>query len=287
MITNKALNVNGKTQNTAFLFYVYRQKCEDFAQIICDLGLYLAWEIIEKSAKYFVYKLVVDGYGGSQKAKALFADLELRFQLLNDDIFGDFKQVFTSEQSQISARKLGRILPSLPCQKTFFTEKNEKGTSVCISVGDKLCEIAGDDPYFWAMKAKMENDFLGKIQDFHPLWDWAVKKFPYKDQSTLKSKARSIFKWYSVSFQRKKYERKLTDKEYQMTRSENMKRVKANQKSDTRNKIKGVLDDDVLFNEYKHTEGRWAGCVNVEKLAKRLNMRNETIRSHLKEMGLR
>lgn len=283
MVANKALNVN----NTAFLFYVYRQKCEDFAQIICDLGLFLAWEIVEKSAKYFTYKIIVDGYGGSKKSKALFADLELRFQLLNDDIFGDFKQVFTSEKSQISARELGRILPSLPCQKTFFTEKNEKGVSICINVGDKLYEVAGDDPYFWAMKAKMENDFLGKIKDFHPLWDWALKEFPHKDQSTLKSKARSIFKWYSVDFKRKKYERKLTDKEYQMTRSENMKRVKTNQKIDTRNKIKGVLDDDVLFNEYKHTEGRWAGCINVEKLAKRLNMRNVTIRNHLKEMGLR
>ena len=65
MIANKALNVNGKAQNTAFLFYVYRNKTYEFSDIICDLGLFAGWEIVENiTAQFIVYKLVVDGFGG-------------------------------------------------------------------------------------------------------------------------------------------------------------------------------------------------------------------------------
>lgn len=279
MITNKALNVNGSLANTALFFKVYRDRVADFADLIVNFALCFDWQVVEKSPKYEVYKLVVDGFGGTDKAKRFFSDIIARFEMINTDIFADIEQKFTSEPCQVGLKKLSELLPSLPSSCVRYVERVLNNPQGYI------------DPYFVAIKAQMELFISqGLTSNYFILFDWAIKEFPNKDFSTLKSKARSVYNWYaerSFSLKNSVYKRKLTDKEYQMTRSENMKRVKTNQKIDTRNKIKGVLDDDVLFNEYKHTEGRWAGYINVEKLAKRLNMRNETIRSHLKEMGLR
>ena len=145
MIANKTLNVNGKAQNTAFLFYVYRNKTYEFSDIICDLGLFAGWEIVENiTAQFIVYKLVVDGYGGTKRAKRFETDILLRFQILNDDIFSDIEKKITSEPSSYNLKELSNRLPSLP--------KYDKDFIARVLDNPKKYE----DLCFWAMKAQME-----------------------------------------------------------------------------------------------------------------------------------
>lgn len=277
MLTNKSLNAY---KNTELILFIYSKAVEKFAEMLVEYKLIFNWQMSKhRCLDFMIYKLIVDGYGGTDKSKNYLQDIITRLAQLDlkREVIAkiDYKDIYC-DKYDVKFSDFGN-LPSIQQKKPFFDSR--KATDY--------------DPYFWYMKHYIE--YLIKLRVAHPLsyqnlmLDEALKRFPRKDFSTLKAKAKSIFAWYERrNFEcYETYTRKFTDEELTMTRSENMKRVKTNQKSDTRNKIKGVLDDDVLFNEYRHTEGRWAGRVNVEKLAKRLNMRNETIRSHLKEMGIR
>ena len=280
MIANKTLNVNGKAQNTAFLFYVYRNKTYEFSDIICDLGLFAGWEIVENiTAQFIVYKLVVDGYGGTKRAKRFETDILLRFQILNDDIFSDIEKKITSEPSSYNLKELSNRLPSLP--------KYDKDFIARVLDNPKKYE----DLCFWAMKAQMELLIKqGYTQSYNTLLEWALEQYPQKEYSTLKAKAKSIFNWYWARGFKTfgAYERKTTDEEYQMTRSENMKRVKTLQKATTQAKIKALIDDSGLFEcDFRHKDGQYKGLVNVPKLARYMNVSEMTIRRNLKDMGIR
>lgn len=277
MLTNKSLNAY---KNTELILFIYSKAVEKFAEMLVEYKLIFNWQMSKhRCLDFMIYKLILDGYGSTDKSKNYLQDIITRLAQLDlkREVIAkiDYKDIYC-DKYDVKFSDFGN-LPSIQQKKPFFDSR--KATDY--------------DPYFWYMKHYIE--YLIKLRVAHPLsyqnlmLDEALKRFPSKDFSTLKAKAKSIFAWYERrNFEcYETYTRKFTDEELTMTRSENMKRVKTNQKSDTRNKIKGVLDDDVLFNEYRHTEGRWAGRVNVEKLAKRLNMRNETIRSHLKEMGIR
>ena len=278
MLHNRALNINKKTQNTAFLFYVYKNKTADFADIICDLGLFGGWELIENlTAQFIVYKLVVDGFGGTKRAKRFETDILLRFQILNDDIFSDIETKFTSEPSSYNLKQLSKLLPSLPRYNKDFVAR--------VLDNPKKYE----DLYFWAMKAQMELLIKqGYTQSYFTLLEWALEQFPNKEYSTLKCKARSIFNWYHArDFEAfRAYKRKYTDKELQMTRSEHMTSYNKMTKAKTQAQIKELVTG-LFCDEFYHQQGRWAGLINVDKVAKHLKMTNETVRNNLKEMGIR
>ena len=281
MIANKTLNVNGKAQNTAFLFYVYRNKTYEFSNIICDLGLFAGWEIVENiTAQFIVYKLVVDGYGGTKRAKQFETDILLRFQILNDDIFSDIEKKLTSEPSSYNLKELSDRLPSLPSYNKNFIAR----------VLDNPQKY--EDLYFWAMKWQMELLIKqGYTQSYNTLLEWALEQFSSKEFSTLKAKAKSIFNWYHArSFKTfGAYERKYTDKELQMTRSENMTRINKLVKEKHQKTMLALLEqNEMLFeSEFIHKDGRFKGLVNIQKLAKYMGVSEMTIRRNLKDMGIR
>ena len=281
MIANKALNVNGKAQNTAFLFYVYRNKTYEFSDIICDLGLFAGWEIVENiTAQFIVYKLVVDGFGGTKRAKRFETDILLRFQILNDDIFSDIEIKFTSEPSSYNLKELSKRLPSLPSyDKDFIARVLDNPKKY-----EDLC--------FWAMKAQMELLIKqGYTQSYNTLLEWALEQFSSKEFSTLKAKAKSIFNWYHTRGFKifGAYERKYTDKELQMTRSENMTRINKLVKEKHQKTMLALLEqNEMLFeSEFIHKDGRFKGLVNIQKLAKYMGVSEMTIRRNLKDMGIR
>ena len=281
MIANKTLNVNGKAKNTAFLFYVYRNKTYEFSNIICDLGLFAGWEIVENiTAQFIVYKLVVDGYGGTKRAKRFETDILLRFQILNDDIFSDIEKKITSEPSSYNLQELSDRLPSLPSYNKNFIAR----------VLDNPQKY--EDLYFWAMKWQMELLIKqGYTQSYNTLLEWALEQFSSKEFSTLKAKAKSIFNWYHArSFKTfGAYERKYTDKELQMTRSENMTRINKLVKEKHQKTMLALLEqNEMLFeSEFIHKDGRFKGLVNIQKLAKYMGVSEMTIRRNLKDMGIR
>ena len=281
MIANKTLNVNGKAQNTAFLFYVYRNKTYEFSDIICDLGLFAGWEIVENiTAQFIVYKLVVDGFGGTKRAKRFETDILLRFQILNDGIFSDIEKKFTSEPSSYNLQELSKRLPSLP-------EYNKDFIARVLDNPKKY-----EDLYFWAMKAQMELLIKqGYTQSYNTLLEWALEQFSSKEFSTLKAKAKSIFNWYHARGFKifGAYERKYTDKELQMTRSENMTRINKLVKEKHQKTMLALLEqNEMLFeSEFIHKDGRFKGLVNIQKLAKYMGVSEMTIRRNLKDMGIR
>ena len=281
MIANKTLNVNGKAQNTAFLFYVYRNKTYEFSDIICDLGLFAGWEIVENiTAQFIVYKLVVDGFGGTKRAKRFETDILLRFQILNDGIFSDIEKKFTSEPSSYNLQELSKRLPSLP-------EYNKDFIARVLDNPKKY-----EDLYFWAMKAQMELLIKqGYTQSYNTLLEWTLEQFSSKEFSTLKAKAKSIFNWYHARGFKifGAYERKYTDKELQMTRSENMTRINKLVKEKHQKTMLALLEqNEMLFeSEFIHKDGRFKGLVNIQKLAKYMGVSEMTIRRNLKDMGIR
>lgn len=279
MLQNRALNINKNAQNTALLFSVYKNKTYEFADLIVKCALLLGWDMIEINPKFYVYKLVVDGFDGSNKAKRFLTDIILRFQLLNNDIFANVETKFTSEPSSYNLKQLSKLLPSLPSYNKDFV----------LRVLDNPKQY--EDLYFWAMKWQMELFIKqGNNSRYEVLLKWALEQFSSKEFSTLKAKAKSIFNWYHArSFKTfGAYERKTTDEEYKMTRSENMKRVKTLQKATTQAKIKALIDDSGLFEcDFRHKDGQYKGLVNVPKLARYMNVSEMTIRRNLKDMGIR
>ena len=201
----------------------------------------------------------------------------MRFQILNDDIFSDIETKFTSEPSSYNLKQLSKLLPSLPRYNKDFVAR--------VLDNPKKYE----DLYFWAMKAQMELLIKqGYTQSYFTLLEWALEQFPNKEYSTLKCKARSIFNWYHArDFEAfRAYKRKYTDKELQMTRSEHMTSYNKMTKAKTQAQIKELVTG-LFCDEFYHQQGRWAGLINVDKVAKHLKMTNETVRNNLKEMGIR
>lgn len=279
MLHNRALNINKKAQNTALLFNVYKNKTYEFADLIVKCALLLGWDMIEINPKFCVYKLVIDGFGGSKQANKFLTDIILRFELLNNGIFDSIETKFTSEPSSYKLKQLSKLLPSLPSYNKNFIAR----------VLDNPQKY--EDLYFWAMKWQMELLIRqGYTQSYNTLLEWALEQYPQKEYSTLKAKAKSIFNWYWARGFKTfgAYERKTTDEEYQMTRSENMKRVKTLQKATTQAKIKALIDDNGLFEcDFRHKDGQYKGLVNVPKLARYMDVSEMTIRRNLKDMGIR
>lgn len=178
MITNRALNINKKAQNTALLFNVYKNKTYEFADLIVKCALLLGWDMIEINPKFCVYKLVIDGFAGSKQANKFLTDIILRFELLNNGIFDSIETKFTSEPSSYKLKQLSKLLPSY--NKNFIARVLDNPQKY-------------EDLYFWAMKWQMEL-FIhqGNIYSYEVLLNWALEQFPNKEYSTLKAKARSI-----------------------------------------------------------------------------------------------
>lgn len=282
MIANKSLAQAYKKRNTELILFIYSQAVEQFLEFLCEYKLFFNWQRTEhRFLDFIIFKLVLDGYTTTYKSYNYLQDLMTRLAQLDlkREIIAkiDYKDIYC-ENYDAKFRDFGN-LPSVQQQKNLF-------------YGDR---VANDhDPYFWYMKHYIE--YLIKTRISHPLsyyklmLDEAIKRFPLKDFSTLKAKAKSIFRYYEKRDFKifEKYERKLNDKELAMTRSENMKRVKELQKMKTRAFIKELISNENLFeNEFIHSEGQYKGLVNVEKLSNYTKISKITIRKHLKEMGIR
>lgn len=280
MLHNRALNINKKAQNTALLFYVYKNKTYEFADLIVKCALLLGWDMIEISPKFCVYKLVIDGFGGSKQSSKFLTDTILRFELLNNGIFDSIETKFTSEPSSYNLKQLSKLLPSLPSYNKNFIAR----------VLDNPQKY--EDLYFWAMKWQMELLIRqGYTQSYNTLLEWALEQYPQKEYSTLKAKAKSIFNWYWARGFKTfgAYERKYTNEELKMTRSENMARINKLVKEKHQKTMKALLEqNEMLFeSEFIHKDGRFKGFVNIQKLAKYMGVSEMTIRRNLKDMGIR
>lgn len=147
---------------------------------------------------------------------------------------------------------------------------------------EKAQQVECEDQVFWALKLYFEQMIKQNNLSYQHLEDFANNNFidRVKDRSTLRAKCRSIYNYYCErDFQVFcEYQRKLTNEEYLMTRQQNMKKIAAVKKEDTKRKILNCISG-MFKDEYKKPSGSW----NITKIAADTNLHRNTIRNFLKE----
>jgi len=154
------------------------------------------------------------------------------------------------------------------------------------SISKKKCPQARaekfDDFVFWAIKFHCESLIKEQgLATFEQLYDFAFQSFENKEQSTLKAKCRSVWKWYEEREwkipARKKYNTKEELEGLKMTRQE---RARANAvKREKESKMKVINAVTGLYaNELKKVNGSWS----IVKIANFTKLTPKTVSKHLK-----
>lgn len=147
---------------------------------------------------------------------------------------------------------------------------------------EKAQQVECEDQVFWALKLYFEQMIKQNNLSYQSLEDFANNNFidRVKDRSTLRAKCRSIYNYYCErDFQVFcEYQRKMNDEEYLMTRQQNMKKIAAGKKEDTKRKILNCISG-MFKDEYKKPSGSW----NIAKIAADTNLHRNTIRNFLNE----
>ena len=146
------------------------------------------------------------------------------------------------------------------------------------------------DMVFWCLKLYAEDVIQERgIVCYDDLMSFGEKFNLYEDinsnkgqKSTFKSKCRGIVNYYiNNGYKLSKYQRKLTDEELSMSRSENMTKIRLNIKKENNEKVKRYLTG--LFPEtLKKPNGKW----NVSKISKDLKLSRPTIIRIIEEENL-
>lgn len=256
-------------QNTWLYFHLLNAKGNEFLEynlpapnylLHSNLGVFIGW--------------LIKGYPGTKEAREYFNDIIARFLIgfkeykperlpyrpnLTREAFTHLKQAYDL--------KLFQNLPSL-----YWANKKNIWTAT-----DSIEKI---DQTFWAIKVYTEElikEFGEGIPvPYELLEDFAIRNFyDRKDKSTLKAKCRSIWNWYD--------NRNWTipkRKEWQMTRSERAKENAKLKKQRARAVLLGFIQNNLLADEYKKTDGTW----NIKELSKAIGLHRNTISKHLKEL---
>ena len=141
-----------------------------------------------------------------------------------------------------------------------------------------------EDSVFWSLKLYVEymlkNDHEFIL--FQTLEHYAFSHFVdyVKDNSTLRSKCRSIWKWYDERGWKPTLRLKSnkSKKEIEMTRRENMIKVRKQHADKTKKKVINAITG--LFSEnYKKKNGKW----NISKLSNDLNVSRNSVYKYIEE----
>lgn len=213
---------------------------------------------------------LINGYTGTKKSREYFNDIIARFIIS----FADY-------EAQRVPFKLDTIQNyTLHELKEFKGLESIKNRSYDISRSESMSHA--QDQVFFAIKFYAEQLIVdyGFCQ-YDRLEDFAVSNFlDRKDKSTLKAKCRSVYYWYEArDFKITNYERKLTDREYLMTRQAHMQKLNKERAEKSERLIKNATSG-LMSNEYKMKSGKW----NISKLAKELKLSRPTIMKYLNEV---
>ncbi len=229
---------------------------------------------LSKDGNMYRFEYLITGYFNTKTSIEYFNDIIARFVLsfiYGDNLYFTNYRTRRQEQKPIDLSMFQNLKSIEPVKKEYKLNPSMKNDI---------------DIVFWALKSHFEYLIKQKKYSYEMLEIYAFDNFVdnVKDQSTLRAKCRSIFNYYyERDFripQRKKYERQTKTKEtWDMTRSEHMKKVKTNQKKETRKKILSTITG-MFANEYKLPNGNW----NKSKLARDLGISLATIKRHFKEI---
>jgi len=225
---------------------------------------------LEHLNKGYIIAYCLNGFFGTQKGSIYLNDIIARFILT----FADLEPYRVKEEPNIK--------PAGHYSKKIYKLKELQALK---SLNNKRLIPTRAEQYhdytFWAIKLFCEDLIKSQgIATYQQLEDFAYSNFE-KECSTLRAKCRSIFNWYEVrDFKISGYKRKMTKKEYEMTRRE--RALENNRIRKERAKLK-VLDatTGLMQNNYKKVNGSW----NISKIAKELNMSVNTVKKYINKQG--
>lgn len=215
----------------------------------------------------YSYSWVIKGVFLTKKGTEYYNDLISRFLLTYKDCGVKHNKTYRTLKPTITELKHFQKLKSLTNSKMILRNRDNK-----------------EDFVFWCLKDYSESLIKEKgIVTYTDLIDFCYLHFQdyKKGFSTLKCKCRSIVNWYiDNDYRITEYVRKTkTQKEWEMTRSENMKNIKINEGLENRKKIIHFLSG-MFIEEYKKPNGKW----NYTKLSESLRMTRQTIKKHIEEI---
>ena len=140
-----------------------------------------------------------------------------------------------------------------------------------------------DDAVFWSIKLYVESLLQeSNFVAYDVIESYAFSHFidHVKDKSTLRAKCRSIWNYYNDrDFQTSVRKQKLNEtqrKEYEMKRSENMRKQALARADETKRKVINVITG-MFAHEYKKKNGEW----NISKIAKEINVSRNSVYKYI------
>ena len=215
-----------------------------------------------RTGSTYTIDYILTGVFWSKKSETFLNDVLLRFNL-SMNIVNVQTKVIKKSDAELELKQF-RGLKSL--EKKKFNANTEKY----------------DDSVFWGLKLFVEHYI--KTSDFiaySTLFNFAYTHYydRVKGKSTLKAKCRSIWNYYNDrDFKSDRYERKLTDEELKVTRSENAKKVAEEKVAKNYKNIVNVITGDYA-DEFKKKSGAW----HIGKISKVLKMTEKTVSKYIKQ----
>lgn len=222
----------------------------------------------------YVYYWYINGFFGTKAGLDFLNDIKARFLITYPSQIDKIRHFPTEEQANLHLK--------------HFQGLKSKAVAI-INKTSRYDNKA--DFIFWCLKLEAERLITERGQVLEDwLIDFGMVNFgststkACKDASTLKSKCRSITRYYAMkNYQLDCYQKKYNTpeelEELKMNRTENAIRVSKEKKENNAKRIQNTLTGMFGF-EYVKPNGKY----NVSKLAKDLNLSRETITKHLKTL---
>lgn len=228
------------------------------------------------SSTEWVYYWYVNGFFGTKKGLDFLNDIKARFLITYPDEISQIRHFPTEEATKLHLKHFQGL------------------KSKAINIINKTSRYDNKaDFIFWCLKLEAERLITERGQVLYDwLLDFGLVNFgststkACKDSSTLKSKCRSITRYYAMKgYQLDCYQKKYNSPEeledLKMNRQEHIKRVHKERKEKTLRLIMNALTG-LMKTEYIKPNGKY----NVSKLSKDLNISRETITKYLKEIEI-
>jgi len=222
----------------------------------------------------YVYYWYINGFFGTKSGLDFLNDIKARFLITYPSQIDQIRHFPTESEAQLHLK--------------HFQGLKSKAVAI-INKTSRYDNKA--DFIFWCLKLEAERLITEHGQ---VLEDWLIEfgmvnfgstsTKACKDSSTLKSKCRSITRYYAMkNYQLDCYQKKYNTpeelEELKMNRTENAMKISKEKKEKNAEKIKEALNG-LMRNDILKPNGKY----NVSKLAKYTKLSRETITKHLKEM---
>ncbi len=276
-------------------FYLAGAKGDEFIELELPIPNLI---IYPKNKNGVFIGYFIEGYFGTKKAKAFLADIIKRFEktflklshigyierIKHPPIIDENTNCHFQMEVIYSLKDFSRVLDSLD-YKVSKKEEQIENLRVARTIGEKKTT---DDALFDYMrfiaydfvkangKEALTREYLEKIGEIGNEVLGNTKEF-----STIRAKAKSIYKWIIENYQIKEvkyvsnwnYVRKLSDEEYKMTRKEHIIKINKQKAQKTKEKVYKAIQ------KLKEKQER----ISIRKVMKEAQVSKSSVEKYLKQ----